>query len=139
MHQLSHILLALLVLLSSSKLLVYKHYCQEELRNVRLFVQGSDCHDAAAEMACPFHSSSPQSDAAHSDKNCCENESSLLEMPEDTFAFTQEVISLFSLAGLPARIHALRLPKERRFPSFTTYKPPPLVCDLMARLQTFRI
>lgn len=76
-----HITLAFVLLLSSTGLVLNKHYCQDELKSVALFSKAKPCHKSSMPKSCPMHggTSSDQDDS----KGCCDDQSEFLKSDQD--------------------------------------------------------
>ena len=135
--RLLHITLALLTFLSTTGLVLNQHYCQSELRSQALFVKAENCHSAKKNMpkACPMHA--PDSDQ---EKDCCDDETHLLQLDEDLQQTTFEYKKLQQPQLLLTALILLgrELPTfEISSPHYLNYRPPLLVCDRPVLLQTF--
>ena len=139
--KLLHIGLAILVFLSTSGLVLSKHYCGGVLKSVAVFEEAPPCHENKALRSCPLHSGMKMSeDDTPENSNCCDTETDLL----NTDADEAEALVEFNLADYPALLAVLLvltglspLENDSKTTHYLSYKPPLLVCDLPVRLQTF--
>jgi hypothetical protein len=135
-----HILLALLVFVSSSGLVFSKHYCQGELKNTSVFVEAAPCHGVSKAAKCPRHAPAQEDNTGLDKKDCCDTQTDFLKVEDAQLSASADLLSL----GSPALLAVLFsfLPFEVIAADTKTrhdlhYKPPLLVCDLPVSLQTF--
>jgi hypothetical protein len=146
-----HIVLALLVFISSTGFLINKHYCQGALKETAFLVKAKSCHERNAKKHsteahagmppnCPMHQSKSTDIPCEEKKDCCNNESEFVKLETD-----QEVTTL-KLPGLNipvfTSIVVFALTLEPVDPEiipvhFQNYRPPPILYDVPATLQTF--
>ncbi len=135
-----HIILTLFVLLSSTGLVVNRHFCQNELKDQRLFLQAHTCHPKMMEVPCPVHGTMLVESPAHGQgKGCCQNESEVITSDVELQTPPVELqISpvLWVMVFAPFTWEAILA--EVPTPQYLHYKPPLLVCDSIVSLQTFR-
>lgn len=130
-----HIVLAALILLSSSGLIINKHFCLDQLVSVAIMTSAEKCHTPAAEEPKPEDSREKVEQ-----KDCCTDTSAFLKVTQEQKAENTQ-ISLFELTD----IHALALIQEPLPASVTDvslyanryYNPPLIVWDRSVHLQTF--
>lgn len=126
------------VLLGSVGLVVQRHFCQNELKSISVFLEAEACHEKrSAEKSCPFHP--PQSDSQQTaQKNCCNNDTEVIILDEDYTPSTFELGSkpvLIALISLVLNLEIITDDPAR--PHYFNYKPPLLVWDHSLRFQTF--
>ena len=130
-----HIILIVAILVSSSGLLISKHYCLDELIDVALFSEAESCQESEVVVSIPTTS---EQEAQH--KNCCKDEVTFIKVEEPAtktiadFSFEKPFIA-WAIIRL-----ALNIPTEKQNISahkYQTYTPPFLVCDFTISLQTF--
>lgn len=140
LQQVSHILVMLSVLLSTSGFVVQRHYCQNTLKHTTLFVSSPSCHEEATDKAsCPMHQ--PGHGESQDQGNCCNDESELVKLDQQVVVTPELIVQPVFMA-----IMAIVWPALVTFPApdtdretYLSYKPPPLVClDIPVSLQTFR-
>jgi hypothetical protein len=134
-----HIILAFLLLISTSGFMVSKHFCQGELKSIALLVQATPCHQNKAMKHCPMHAASDQNGEQES-KGCCDTENDFVKAENEQLATEMEphLIDYPVLLAVLAVLVGLEVVEEdAKTRQFLTYKPPLLVCDLPVRLQTF--
>ena len=70
-----HIGLMLLVYLSSTSMMISKHYCSDQLKSTSFLTDAETCHDKdPARKSCPNHSPDQQEK-----KDCCSSEYNLIK------------------------------------------------------------
>ncbi|MEZ5040192.1 MAG: hypothetical protein R2828_09875 [Saprospiraceae bacterium] len=141
-NRIVHIILALLILVSSNGFVVNKHYCQKELKSIALFVPAEGCHQAKAMKNCPMHSAGIN-DHQNKDekKGCCDDETEYIKLDEEQIPPSVDMNFLDHLTLLPVLFVALQLELpslDARSLHYLHYKPPLIVYDLSVSLQTFR-
>jgi len=132
-----NIILAIILFLSSAGLLVNKHYCQDELKNVAIFVEAKSCHEQQEQAVCPHHQ---KAETEEEKNNCCENESEFLKLDQDLQVENFDFASLKKPLQLAVVMIALtiELPStESTNPHYLSYKPPIVCDDLPVVLQSF--
>lgn len=132
-----HIILALLVFIGSTGVVINKHYCQNELKDSKLFVAAEVCHTNQKAKHCPFHP--PKEETPVEKKGCCENDSQYLktEIEQPLQPSDQAEISPILLSTI-AVVFNIELPAfDKQTLHYLNYKPPLLVCDFPVSLQTF--
>lgn len=134
-----HIIVAISLFLSSNGLILNKHFCQNELKNVALFVKAEPCHVGSSVAQCPMHAVHSASDQKES-KPCCKEETELVKSTADQITSAQES-RFFDVLSSLLFIPSTDLPEGTSIsitsPKFLNYKPPLIVCDLPLRLQAF--
>lgn len=140
-----HITLASLLWLSSTGFVLNKHYCQDILRDMSVFVQAENCHDRMARKhgdmpkSCPMHKTKA---ADKHEKDCCDDTAEYLHLDEDLLKAESTNLSFDGPLPVVFSWYATGLAAydiDHSHPEFLHYKPPPLVCDLSVALQTFRL
>ena len=132
-----HIGLALLILLSSSGLIINKHFCQNELVDTAFYSQAASCHESI--VVCKAVCDSQNSDELIHAQDCCKDVSSLLKVK------TEQKIEIVSIQLTKSQLNIdLRPISWISLAFFDTnhnpwdkYSPPLLVSDLLVDLQTF--
>ena len=129
-----------MVLLSSSGFVIQKHYCQDELKEIAIYVKAEACHTKVSDKPpCPFHPQEEQPEGL-AKKDCCNNEVELVKLDQEfqpeTFELDlskEEVSSAFLEEGLiNYQVNEGTSPVH-----YLNFKPPLLVCDHIVRFQTF--
>ncbi|MCI5092686.1 hypothetical protein [Phaeodactylibacter sp.] len=136
-----HILLAVLLLISSTGLVLSKHYCNGDLKSTALFAEAAPCHQNKKLKSCPAHGTMPVSDEdAPQKKGCCDTETDFVKVDDDQVEASLE-FNLFDYPALFATLVVLAgfspVDEDDKSRHYFTYKPPLLICDLPVRLQTF--
>ena len=127
--------------LSTSGVVLSKHYCGGDLKNVALFSEASPCHENKEMKSCPLHGSMPMSDEESSEDNgCCDTQSELVKSDNEEAKMPVE----FNLSDYPVLIAALLVlgdfelnAYDAKTTHYLSYKPPLIVCDFPVSLQTF--
>lgn len=137
-----HIILAALLMISSSGLLINKHFCQDRLKDIRLFAKAKPCHVASAKSdnhqhppSCPFHPAKQKDDT--SNNSCCEDESSFLKLEVEKDIPVQGEVKL-TLTLFCATFEGPSWKSQQwRTAAYSYYKPPLLRQDRMVLFQSF--
>ena len=137
-----HITLIITVLLSSIGFVVQRHFCQNELKSVSVFIKAESCHkNMAEESSCPMHKSEEHNhDGDQEKKDCCDDTVELVKLEQELQAKSLEVQLQNNpfLLGIISLALRVMLPEEAISPTyFLNYTPPLLVCDFTVSLQTF--
>ena len=137
-----HIALILSILLSTVGFVIQKHFCQDELKNISVFVSAENCHEKkGTEQSCPFHPQKQEHPHKGIEKkDCCNNEVELIKLEEDAVSKSYDILlqenHLF-LGLITLAINPDISEIETRQNHYHNYKPPLLVCDFTVSLQTF--
>lgn len=140
LRQIVHIGLALLLLISTTGVAVNKHFCQNELKSVALFVKAKGCHSGKVKKACPVHGYMMVEAESPAQKGCCDDETEIVKTEEDQIAPTLPEKPAIQTALLATLLVVLQieLPEiDRQTLHYLNYKPPLLVCDYPSQLQIF--
>lgn len=135
LQKLTHIILALTVFLSSAGIVVDKHFCQNELKNIAIFAKASNCH--AAKKTCPRHQPTGEEEEK---KNCCENETEYFKLDQDqqvqTFDF--ELINpKFFIAAVTVFFNLENTFAQNENHQYLTDRPPIVEIDILILTQRF--
>ena len=130
-----HIILIFALLVSSSGILISKHYCLDELVDVALFSKAKSCQESNV-----IESEHRTDKPIIQKKNCCKDEVAF-EKLEDS---AQKVVADFSIkqsfiswAIIRLALHLHNVEDKVSVHPYQHYKPPLLVCDFTISLQTF--
>ncbi len=145
-----HIGLAFWILLISTGLPIYKHFCKDQLKSIALFVSPDSCHELATASCCSDQKSCCSLASSSNevtldllaDSDCCDNEFELQKMEDN---LTLSFVNDFSI--LPFDLFVWLLP-DFRVPLaswwqpehlFFNDKPPPLLvkADFSVLFQSF--
>lgn len=136
MLRIVNIILALLVFISSSGLVLNKHYCMDELKNTAIFFKAKSCHEESMMANCPMHKHLAGSEK----KDCCNDEAEYIKSDADQiqpvaddFSFQQSF--QFDLSWPPLNVDCPAFYKQ--LIHYLNYKPPLLACGLVTRFQAF--
>ena len=138
-HRIGHIILALLVFISSAGFVLNMHYCQDELKSIAIFFEAEPCHQEKQVTHCPFHNHENQPEEQDS-KGCCDDQSKLVKSEMDQYTQTNKVHNDYHPLPLYnfSRITSLESTSfVVQSPLYLIYKPPLIVCDVQVQLQTF--
>lgn len=131
--------MAFTIFISSTGLVLNKHYCQDQLKSQALFLAAKSCqHQKMVTVPCPVHGTMEV--PADEDKNCCNNESEYLKADQDLINYSFEVEQVKPLLFLAAYAYAfLESPSfdQEASINYTHYRPPIIVYDRQVHLQTF--
>lgn len=119
---------------------VNKHFCQNELKSVALFVKAKACHNKKVKVPCPVHGFMMVEQEDSDDKGCCDDETEIIKNDEEQIAPTLSEEMLLSPALVATLFVALQmeLPQlDQRTLHYLNYKPPLLICDHPRELQVF--
>lgn len=116
----SHILLAILLLVTTMGMTVSKHYCGDSLKSVSLFSEPESCCDLPT--------------------GCCHDESMIVDIQDDfsasVFHFNFEQLAII----LPIAIQLVDEEMLQNYPIVVFYEtppPPPLIQTVLSSLQTY--
>ncbi|NRB47967.1 MAG: hypothetical protein HRU41_09875 [Saprospiraceae bacterium] len=140
LRQIVHIGLALLLFISTTGVVVNKHFCQNELKSVALFVKAKACHTKQVKKPCPIHGYMMVDAEESDDKGCCDDETEIIKSEEDQIAstFLQEIALSPSLSANLLVVLQLERPQlDRQTIHYLNYKPPLLICEHPSELQIF--
>ncbi|MCB0586125.1 MAG: hypothetical protein KDD06_12465 [Phaeodactylibacter sp.] len=136
-----HINLAFLLLLSSTGIVLNKHYCGAELKSIGVFIGAEPCHHEKAMKGCPYHDSGEKG-LQKEKKGCCNDETEYIKSDEDKVAPSVQG----HLKSFPVLLAAVFVVLDIELPStdsvtlrYLTYKPPAAFHDLSVLLQVFRL
>ncbi len=131
-HKILSVTMALAVVLASLSVTINKHFCGSNLVDVALFSKVETC----------CKSNQPTDNTlTFSKKPCCSIVSVLLE-GADQYPTTGSFEALSGVAALPPPTVVYALDFDIDFqlpPSYSIYRPPPLVDDIQVRDQVFLI
>ncbi|MEZ4848219.1 MAG: hypothetical protein R3B93_06300 [Bacteroidia bacterium] len=139
----TNIILAITILLSSSGFVIQKHYCQEELQNVAVFIKAEPCHKKVSEetRSCSLTDSNyHKHNNGLKKKDCCSDKLEYIKSEQELQSQVPEIeiVNNPILLGLISLVLKIELPDESvALPHFLNYKPPLLVWNLPLSLQTF--
>jgi len=145
-HRTAAILMALLIMLSSTGFSMDVHYCQDQLKSVSLFGKAKSCHEKQSTLACHQTKKSchqEEDGISKADKdNCCHNEAVVIEKSDLDATATQiatlQDIHLDFVAALIA-VYVFNYDVQVDYQSYVQYKPPLPDRDVQILYQTFLI
>lgn len=135
-----HIILAFLLLISTSGFSISTHFCQKQLQDLQFFCQAKTCGELQSQKESCHKTSSEQPQACK--KGCCESKSDFyqLDLDQQTTSTTFKPLSIKVLTALLFTLFNIELPSaDKKSSDYFNYKPPLIVCDYTAELQTFLI
>lgn len=123
------------ILLSSTGLVVNKHFCLDQLQSISLFTAAESCSTAI-----DVERESAPSDIQIQKKSCCDDQSEYFKVAEEAAPNNQELDTIqFELEHSSAL-----LDQHTKFSTFQVadieyafYKPPLVVCDVIIGIQAF--
>lgn len=134
--------LSFIVILASAGIIVNKHYCKGELKNIALFVEAEQCHDVRTrkiKTQCHPGKNTCQQSEKKEGRKCCENKTVFLET--DDFISTMaspKINPEFQLIAVTFILYNdLLFSTEKRFVKFLNYKPPLIESDIPVLVQSF--
>ena len=135
-----------MVILASAGIMVSKHYCQGEFKNLALFVEAEQCHEVKtrkAEAHCHSGKNTCQSLGSEDkqEKKCCENKTVFLETDDFISTMAPSKISPeFQLIAVTFILsNDFLFSTEKRSLKFLNYKPPLIELDIPVLVQSFLI
>ena len=135
-----HIILAFLLLISTSGFSISTHFCQNQLQDLQLFCQAKTCGELQAQKESCHKTSSKQPKACK--KGCCESKSDFyqLDLDQQTTSTEPKPLNIKVLTALLFSALNIESPSaDKKSTDYFNYKPPLIVCDYTAELQTFLI
>ncbi len=140
LRQSTYISLALLLFISTTGVVVNKHFCQNELKSVALFVKAKACHNKKVKKPCPIHGYMMVEEDSPSDKGCCDDETEIVKNEEEqiTPSLSEDIQLTSAFVATLFVVLQLELPRlDRQTIHYLNYKPPLLICDYPSELQIF--
>lgn len=139
--RIAHIALAFFIFLSSTGLVVNRHYCRSELKSTSLFVKAKGCHSPQRMAGCPMHQASGCEGHEKGEKRgCCDDRTDYYKadnIQEGKYFQLPLLKAPAFMAVLPAR-HIVALPAvDEHTLHYLTYRPPIVCSDLPVLLQSF--
>ena len=132
-RSISAILLAFLVLMSSTSFMVGMHFCRNEVKSVAIFSKAEQCaRHQQKEPVCP----------AHTKSDCCKDEAYVHEGDDFKNAISNSDVSgpSFTIASTPFIFVSEVVPSSGiNNYLFIQYDPPLYSCDLTVSLGVFLI
>ncbi|SEQ57663.1 HYC_CC_PP family protein [Neolewinella agarilytica] len=133
------LLLAFNVLIGSVGVPVSRHFCGGELKSVAIFGTAKSCHVEKV-ASCPSH---PKEGSEVKRKNCCGDEFDYVQLDEDREVETSGDLPLSSIASpdLPLCLfpELATTTRPRKLSKLESYRPPPLLVDVMRQWQVYLI
>lgn len=132
-HNIVSVLMALLVLLSTSSFTVDRHFCGGLLMDVAVFSEARSC-------VMGIHEHSNKGTSAEKD-HCCRNEKILVEGQDElkNSALSLDIEQQVFLGIFVNSYVALFKGIPRQVPAYTSYSPPLLIHNIYLRDQVFLI
>ena len=131
--------MAFTIFISSTALVLNKHYCQDQLKSTAFFFAVKSCHhQKMITVPCPIHGTMEV--PAGEDDNCCDDETEYLKADQDLINYSFEVSDTEPLVFLAAFVHSFidDTLLDKTVPAdYTRYKPPLVVYVRQVRLETF--
>lgn len=127
-----------MIFISSTGLVLNKHYCQDQLKSVALFVDAKPCHSQKAMQSCPMHGAMETDQDAP--KNCCDDETEYVKIDQEQIHQHFEIDTSVPPVFLAAFVETFLLEhptNDQASQNYIHYRPPIIVCDQPVVLQTF--
>jgi len=131
------ILLALMVAFTSNGVVINKHFCNKQLKNISFFVKQDSCHkNESKPISCCSKTSCAKKPAQTSD--CCDNESELVKHDLENTVSSSNYNAALLLIGIDLIIPNIMECVQQFAP--TRAKAPPLIPKIFRLLYSvFRI
>lgn len=141
------LIMAFLMLFSSTSFAIDMHYCGGELKSINLFRKAKTCHELSGDSEkpmkdCPHHKKMMvDKKACPEDKGCCSNKTVQLESDQDHKVQANDILiskqlKQFVIAYVAVFIETdYRL--EREVANFAYYRPPLIQKDIPVLNQAF--
>ncbi len=104
-----------------------------------LFLEAEKCHSEKMMKNCPFHRTA--TDEGQSDeKGCCDDTSEYIKSENEQISSFSEISTENDhfLIDIPFVVQKIEFPSvDKQIVHYLNYKPPLIVCDFPASLQTF--
>lgn len=133
-----HIILAILLLISTSGFSISTHFCQNQLQDLQFFCQAKTCSEILAKKESCHQTSTKQIKSCK--KGCCESKSDFyqLDLDQQTTHSSFKTLNTNALLAILTTFFNLDIPSvDKKSTDYLNYKPPLIVCDYSAELQTF--
>lgn len=144
-RKIGHIILAILVFISSTGLLINLHYCREELKGMSFFFEKESCHQpSAGAPACPLHQPTGCGHGGEEEdkKGCCDNQPTYVKTDDARQADLQQLQPWLLVAPV-AELVDIKAPAPPTTDAHTRhyliYRPPIVLTDLPVLFQSFLI
>ena len=141
LYRIVHIILSFLLLLSSTGIVLNKHYCGTELKSMAVFIGAKPCDHVKAMKGCTTHSSGEEG-LQQEKKGCCNDKTEYVKSDDDQLAQPFRI----DLKNLPALFATIFVAFNIQLPAtdanalhYLTYKPPIVLNDISVLLQVFRL
>lgn len=131
-----HIILSILVFISSSGLMISKHYCRGELKDFGIFTKAKSCYENKDEATCLLPL---KSEPSLKKKKCCSDSLSFIQLElEQNNSIdeynTQKPSSFIAIATLELKSNLL---SDNNSVLFQLYRPPLIDYNYQISYQTF--
>ncbi len=137
-HQISSVVMALLVLISTLSISVEKHYCGEHLVDVAIFTEAENCGMEVSDN----ESKAANHDVLGSKKICCTDVVDLIEGQDELSLDQSKELSpdqkVFILS-FAAKFSGFNILEPQKHPPFEHYSTPIYVRDIQVLNQVFLI
>lgn len=139
MSKLVSLIMAFVIFISSTGLVLNKHFCQDQLKSMAIFVAAKSCqHQNTITVPCPIHGTMEV--PADEDNNCCDDQTEFLKADQDLISYSFEIKDteqIQFLVGFAIAFLEEPLTGIEALVDYSQYRPPILVYDRTVRLQTF--
>ena len=141
------LMMAFLMLFTSTSFAMDMHYCGGELKSVSFFGKAKTCHDLAAEFekstkSCPHHKKMvTKNEGCSEDKDCCSNKTVILQFEQDqktqyVHYVVNKELKQFVIAYVSAFLSD-RYDNKGHAANYILYRPPIIQEDIQVLYQTF--
>ena len=126
------------MLISTSGFSISTHFCQNQLQDLQLFCQAKTCGELQAQKKSCHKATGEQPKACK--KGCCESKSDFhqLDLDQHTTSTDFKPLNINTLTAILFTVLNIELASiDQKSTDYFNYKPPLIVCDYTAELQTF--
>jgi hypothetical protein len=128
------------LLISTAGFSISTHFCQSQLQDLQFFCQAKTCGELQTKKESCHKNSSEKPKPCK--KGCCESKSDFyqLDLDQQITSTTLKPLKTKVLTAILFTLLNFELPSaDQKSTDYFNYKPPLLVCDYTAELQTFLI
>jgi len=141
LNRITSLLMAFLMLVSSTGFSIDLHYCQGNLKSFSLLGEAKSCHEMAKAKHCSkMKKACHAPKTTHCKKDCCSNKKIEISADEDAQKIQVEHLSLKQIKFVTAFVKTFVLGDtdlSRQFIPHLNYKPPLLNRDIPILIQSF--
>jgi len=137
--RLVHIMLSVVIFVGSTGVVFNKHYCQNQLKSSAVFFHAIPCYAKEKTQGCPMHAAMQMAHQSNAG-GCCDDRVDFVKSDNDKISPFIHTLSDLAFDLVPAFCAIVLEPTvsfDTRTIHYLNYKPPLIVCDPHAELQTF--